>query len=423
MVSRFRLFGSRRSATNKFQNGFEESMKSAGKYQRQLLEQAKAIYYETPLSAATQKAYLETPRHQFVKRYRLGGVKEWNEVNEKNLESHLANLYADRALVLFGDDDNDVPSTISQPSFVLRMLDMLQLEPGQKVFELGTGSGWNAALMGTLVAPEGSVYSLELIPEVAEQARTTLQELRIKNVNVVEGDGGEGYAAGAPYDRAIFTAGAYDLPHPFFEQIKDGGLFLIVIKSEGGGDTLFLLRKQHDHFESLEAMPCAFVQMRGKHQLDSLKPIELEILPEWSELKQKQVAARPFWWGGKGKGDFPWRTMGFRSFLSITEPSFRTFKTGTGGERREEYFFGLWDQEQDSLVLARNDLLISYGNTIAQERLLSSLDQWVKLGMPGAVSFALKIYPIDFPLTAKENKWIVKRNESQFLWSLKLQVS
>ena len=122
-------------------------MGSAEKYQRQLLEQAKAIYAETPLSDATQKAYLETPRHKFVRRYRLWGVKEWSEVNEGSLEEHLATLYLDRALVLFGDDDDDVPSTISQPSFVLRMLDMLQLDPGHRVFELGAGSGWNAALL------------------------------------------------------------------------------------------------------------------------------------------------------------------------------------------------------------------------------------------------------------------------------------
>jgi len=240
-------------------------MGSAEKYQRQLLEQAKAIYAETPLSDATQKAYLETPRHKFVRRYRLWGVKEWSEVNEGSLEEHLATLYLDRALVLFGDDDDDVPSTISQPSFVLRMLDMLQLDPGHRVFELGAGSGWNAALMGHLVAPEGSVYSLEIIPEVAQRAGATMKELGITNVNVIEGDGGEGYAEGAPYDRAIFTAGAYDLPHPFFEQIKEGGLFLVVIKSEGGGDTLVLLRKEHDHFESIDSVPCGFVQMRGKY--------------------------------------------------------------------------------------------------------------------------------------------------------------
>jgi protein-L-isoaspartate(D-aspartate) O-methyltransferase len=399
-------------------------MESVEKYRKQLLEQAKAIYYETPLSEATQKAYLETPRHRFVKRYRQWGVKEWSEVNENNLEEHLATLYADRALVLFGDDDNDVPSTISQPSFVLRMLDMLQLERGQKVFELGAGSGWNAALMGKLVAPEGSVYSLELIPEVARTASATMDALGIKNVNVINADGGDGYPEGAPYDRAIFTAGAYDLPQPFFEQIKEGGLLLIVIKSEGGGDTLFLLRKEHDHFESIEGIPCGFVQMKGKYQLDRLKPIQLEELPEWSELKNKLINTRPFWWGGKGKGDFPWRTMGVRSFLGITEPSFRAFKTEKRKEQlRENHYFGLWDQDQKSLVIAKDDLLLSYGNSTSEEQLIKRLEQWVKLGMPGAASFGLKIYPIEFSLTASENEWIVKRRESQFLWSLKDQVS
>jgi protein-L-isoaspartate(D-aspartate) O-methyltransferase len=395
-------------------------MDSAEKYQRQLLEQAKAIYQETPLSEATQKAYLETPRHQFVRRYRQWGVKEWSEANEANLEEHLATLYSDRALVLFGDDDNEVPSTISQPSFVLRMLDMLQLERGQKVFELGAGSGWNAALMGNLVAPDGCVYSLELIPEVAQRADATMKELGIKNVNVIEGDGGEGYAAGAPYDRAIFTAGAYDLPHPFFEQIKEGGLFLVVIKSEGGGDTLVLLRKEPDHFESIDSMACGFVQMKGKYQLDSLKPIPLEDLPEWPDLKDKLIHTRPFWWGGKGKEDFPWRTLGVRSYLGITEPTFRAFKMKRPeGQIRERHYFGLWDQEQKSLVIAKDDLLLTYGNPTAEERLLNALERWIKLGMPSAASFALKIYPVDFTLTANENEWIVKRQESQFLWSLK----
>src|SRR6185436_7698525 len=111
-----------------------------------------------------------------------------------------------------------------------------QLQPGQRVFELGAGSGWNAALMGRLVGSAGQVYSLEIIPEVAQMARETIEQWEIKNVQILQGDGGDGYSAGAPYDRAIFTAGSYDLPRCFHEQIKVGGLLLIVIKSEGGGD-------------------------------------------------------------------------------------------------------------------------------------------------------------------------------------------
>ena len=394
-------------------------MESVEKYQQQLLEQAQYIYYETPISDPTQRAYLETPRHKFVKRYREWVTKEWREVNEENLEEHLAMLYADRTICLFGDSDEDVASTISQPSFVLRMLDMLQIERGHKVFELGTGSGWNAALIGHLVGPEGRVYSLELIPEVARSAAATIKTLGITNVTVVEADGGEGYAAGAPYDRAIFTAGSYDLPGHLFDQMRERGLLLIVIKNEGGGDSLFLLQKVDQHFESINSMPCAFVQMKGKFQLKSLEPVQLETLPEWLELKQKAIGTRSFWWGGKGKDGFLWQTMGIRSFLGITEPSFHAFKTKRRDERlREEHYFGLWNKEQKSLVIAKDDLLLSYGNSASEERLAKDIELWVKLGMPSAASFALQVFPIEFPLTAHENQWIVKRREAQFLWSL-----
>ena len=149
------------------------------KYQKQLLEQAQFIFYENPISEATQKAYLAAPRHVFIKRYREWGTKVWREVNKDNVEEHLAMLYSDRPFILFGEDDEDIPSTISQPSFVLRMLDLLQLEPGHKVFELGAGSGWNAALMGHLVGPKGRVFSLEIIPEVAQMAAKTIEQLDI----------------------------------------------------------------------------------------------------------------------------------------------------------------------------------------------------------------------------------------------------
>jgi protein-L-isoaspartate(D-aspartate) O-methyltransferase len=196
-------------------------MGTVEKYQRQLLEQTRSIYYEMPISQATEGAYLATPRHRFVERYREWGNKQWHEVTDENLEEHLATLYANKSLILYGDEDDTVPSTISQPSFVLRMLDMLQLRAGQTVFELGAGSGWNAALMGRLVGTEGHVYSLEFIPEVARTAAETIAKLGIKNVSVISADGGAGYVTAAPYDRVIFTAGAYDLS-PLFLRTNEG---------------------------------------------------------------------------------------------------------------------------------------------------------------------------------------------------------
>jgi protein-L-isoaspartate(D-aspartate) O-methyltransferase len=395
------------------------SMSIAAKYQQELLAKTQSIYHETPISEATQQAYLATPRHLFVRRYREWGLAQWQEVDRANLSEHLVKLYTDRPLILVGDDDNDIPSTISQPSFVLRMLDLLQIVPGQTVFELGAGSGWNAALMGHLVGAKGHVYSLEIIPEVAQTAREILATLKIENVRIVTADGGDGYASDTLYDRAIFTAGAYDLPSHFHRQMRAGGLLLVVLKNQGGGDNLFLLRKQADCFESIDSMGCGFVQLKGKYQFASLEPIEIETLPEWAALQHQEVARMPFWWGGKGKYSFLGHTIGIQGFLSISERSFQAFKTERiSPQSRSDLYFGLWLAEERSLVIARDDLLIAYGNKTALDRLLQKVKEWVDLGMPSAASFALKVYPIDFPLTADRHEWIVKRQDSQFLWSL-----
>jgi len=388
-------------------------------YQRQLLDQAQQTYHETPISDPTVRAFLATPRHRFVRRYRERASKEWRDVHESNLTQHLATLYADTALTLVGDDDDNVPSTISQPSFVLRMLDLLEIRPGHKVLELGAGSGWNAALIGHLVGPSGSVVTLEIIPEVARCAAATIVELGITNIHVISGDGGDGYAAGGPYDRIVFTAGTYDLPRRFYEEIKDGGLMLAVIKNAGGGDNLFLLEKAGDHFESRYAMPCAFVQLTGKYKTDSLDPGPVEAIPQWSDLKDREVGRRDFWWGGKGREWFMWQTAGIRSFLGVTEPSFRAFKTSkTDAAATEHHYWGLWDPDSVSLVLARDDALISFGNATATERLLRSIHRWVDLGMPTASSFRLRVFRSDRPVPIRDDEWIVKRQESQFVWGL-----
>jgi protein-L-isoaspartate(D-aspartate) O-methyltransferase len=392
-------------------------MLSIEKHQTQLLERITTPDLGgRPLDPAVEQAYRDLPRHRFVRRYRS---KEWQEVNEGNLEDHLAAIYADAPLIIFADEHGEVLSTISQPSFVLRMLEMLKIERGHRVLELGTGSGWNAALIGHLVGPTGHVTSVEIIPPVAEMARETLAALGVTNVDVVMGDGGDGYAPGAPYDRITFTAGAYDLPRPFYAQIKNEGLMLMVLKSQGGGDSLFILRKVDDHFESVVSLPCGFVQMTGKHQIDGLEPMRLEEQPEWAEFTDKEISRTGFWWGGIGRESFMWRTLGIRSFLAMTEPDFQSFE-GIADRRPpwQGYYFGLWDKAAHSLALVKDDALITYGAPAARERLLQAIHRWVDLGMPAAACFKLEAYPIDHPLTARANQWIVKRCESQFVWSL-----
>lgn len=118
--------------------------------------------------------------------------------------------------------------TISAPHMVAMMAQWLDIRPGHRVLEVGSGSGYHAAVLARLAAP-GRVVSLEIIPELATRARRTLADLAIDNVQVVEADGSAGLAARAPYDRISVAAGAPAVPQPLVDQLAPGGRLLIPV--------------------------------------------------------------------------------------------------------------------------------------------------------------------------------------------------
>lgn len=203
----------------------------------------------------TIQAFMNIPRHEFV----------GNHTMEE--------AYYNSTLPLYEDDRGHV-STISQPSLVLKMIDLLELKPGMKVFELGAGSGWNAAMIGDIVGSKGKVISVEIIPNMAQFAQENLRKFNLPQVEIINGDGNEGYPTEAPFDRGIFTAGAYDVPEVFFEQIKEGGILEFVLKTESV-DFLLVLKKVRDHFEGQRAIRCRFVPVKGKAPKPFLDGVEL----------------------------------------------------------------------------------------------------------------------------------------------------
>jgi protein-L-isoaspartate(D-aspartate) O-methyltransferase len=116
--------------------------------------------------------------------------------------------------------------TISQPYIVALMLELLQLEPKSKVLEIGTGSGYQTALLAKLA---GHVYSMERHAELARQAAETLSGLGLANVNVVTGDGSRGLAEHAPYDAIVVAAAAAEVPPDLFAQLREGGRMIIPV--------------------------------------------------------------------------------------------------------------------------------------------------------------------------------------------------
>lgn len=225
-------------------------------FQRELLQEAKAKY---PLSERVCEAYLALPRHKFLHRFSPDYVS-WLRVTPDNLDL----IYADSTLLLY--ERQGFVSTISQPSFVLRMLDVLDLKPGMRAFELGTGSGWNAALMGYLVGKTGHVTSYEIIPEMTRQAQQNLAQFDLPQVEAIQGDALQEIWDDEEYDRGIFTAGAWDMSGVLFDVIKDGGKLIFVLKTSVG-DLLLAMVKEKDHFRVYDTMACRFVAVTG----DSLK--------------------------------------------------------------------------------------------------------------------------------------------------------
>jgi len=143
------------------------------------------------------------PRHLFVKK------------------EHLDEAYGNYPLPI------DHEATISQPYTIAFMLENLELKKGQKVLELGTGSGWNASLIAYIIYP-GKVYTTEINPELVKFAKENIKKVKLKNIEVIQAKG-IGYKTASPYDRIIVTAASRDIPKELIEQLKDNGVMLIPV--------------------------------------------------------------------------------------------------------------------------------------------------------------------------------------------------
>ncbi|MBN2242487.1 MAG: protein-L-isoaspartate(D-aspartate) O-methyltransferase [Acidobacteria bacterium] len=161
--------------------------------------------------------------------------------------------YGDGALPL------KMGQTISQPYIVAYMTQLLELEGTERVLEIGTGSGYQAAVLAELV-PE--VYTIEILPELGEQAAAVLKKLGYGNIRFRIGDGYAGWAEYAPFDRIIVTAAPRKVPQPLIDQLKDGGLLVCPV---GRPDQdLIVVKKDEDGITSRSTIPVRFVPMTGE---------------------------------------------------------------------------------------------------------------------------------------------------------------
>ena len=185
-------------------------------------------------------AMLRVPRHEFVQPHMKGEA------------------YIDTPLPIGHGQ------TISAPHMVAIMCDLLDIKEGQKVLEIGTGSGYNAAIMAELVGEKGHVYTIERIGALVEFAKDNLKRAGYNNVTVILEDGSGGHLEFAPYDRINVTSAAPDIPEPLVEQLKPGGILTIPVGQFY--QELYIVRKDKDgkvHRETRGGV--VFVPLIGKY--------------------------------------------------------------------------------------------------------------------------------------------------------------
>jgi protein-L-isoaspartate(D-aspartate) O-methyltransferase len=180
------------------------------------------------------KAFRKVPRHQFVP----SDYVKW--------------AYADQPLPI-GEGQ-----TISQPYIVAYMTEILDLKPGEKVLEVGTGSGYQAAVLAETGA---DVYSVEIVHVLAERAKETLSKLGYGKIHLKSGDGYQGWPEYAPFDAILVTCSPTRIPEPLKEQLAEGGRMIIPVGHKNFVQYLYFLEKREGKIREKNVLPVRFVPM------------------------------------------------------------------------------------------------------------------------------------------------------------------
>ena len=324
-------------------------------------------------SEAVERAFRTVPRESFVPGYALEEV------------------YRDRAIVTKSEAGVPVSSS-SQPAMMALMLEQLDVQPGLNVLEIGAGTGYNAALLAELVGSSGSVTTIEIDAEVAAWARERLSGAGYERVRVIEGDGGDGWPSGAPYDRIELTVGAADIAPCWFGQLKPGGILVLPLWVNTVQICLAFV-KEEGGLRSVSSLPCGFTRIRGRlagqDQFRELLPgliISTGSGVPADDIVRRTLSRPPrvaeFRVGGSWFGFMLWLALNGGPMLSVSSESDTPFGfTGFAG--------GVIDASGDSACLVTLTMtgdgpatLLSYGGGAAQAQVERLFDEWQAAGSP-----------------------------------------
>ena len=220
------------------------------------------------MAAAVTEHDYRGPRQRLVELLREQGIKDLAVLHA--IDKVPRHLFVPTGVRHRAYEDSALPigngQTISQPSIHARYLELLKLTGKEKVLEIGTGSGYQTALLAELAS---QVFSIERIPALLDTARETLRKTGTRNVSFLLGDGTLGWRQYAPYDAILVGAGAPSVPSPYQEQLAEGGRILIPL-GDKEEQTLFMFTRRGDTLEEMEVVPVRFVPLVGKYSWEGM---------------------------------------------------------------------------------------------------------------------------------------------------------
>jgi protein-L-isoaspartate(D-aspartate) O-methyltransferase len=215
-------------------------------------------------AAASRQDEMAVARQRMIEDIRARGVTDQRVLNA--LDSVPRHLFVPEAERAAAYEDTPLPigagQTISQPYIVALMTSLLGVKPGDRILEVGTGSGYQAAVLSRMGA---EVYSIEILKPLGDRARRTLGEMGYRNVRLRIGDGYEGWLSASPFDGIIVTAAPPRIPDPLLRQLKTGGKLVIPV-GNAYQDLIVLTKRRDGGFDRRNVLPVLFVPMTGEAQ-------------------------------------------------------------------------------------------------------------------------------------------------------------
>lgn len=344
-------------------------------------------------SRAVERAFRAVPRHVFIETiYRPGA--DWSERSvrvvhfdrERPDPDHLRLIYSDDALVTAVQNEMPV-SSASQPSLVASMLELLELKGGERVLEIGTGTGYNAALLSEVVGPEGRVVTMEVDGAVAASAAERLQSSGHARVEVVCADGLLGSPERGPYDRVVATVRPPDLSPHWIEQLADGG-FVLVPLEHGGLHPLVKVGVAGGRVAGQVVGWSSFMPMRGYMWTDGPWRQRFSLADDWEVLRSRgDIRWRPGWPDLGGGRAIPWTNLSedetrFLMYLSVRD----------GRAVRSPWGFGLSEGVGAWAITGEEGI-----HGLGDDRLLRELERchedWNRDGRPRAFDYRIHFVP------------------------------